>query len=57
MLLTLFVIYSLFAMFINYYIYVESQGLGLLTGLENIALSYDTIFSYRSIEFNYVQYE
>lgn len=29
----------------------------MLTGLGSIALSYDTIFSYRSIEFSYIQYE
>ena len=57
MLLALFVVYSLFAMFTNYYVYSEAMGLNLLTGLGNIASSYDTIFSYRSIELNYIQYE
>lgn len=44
-------------MFINYYIYVESQNLSVFTGFSAILGLYDTIFSYKSIELNFIRFE
>lgn len=55
MLLILFAIYSMFGIFTNYYIFVQSLNLSLILGLSQISTNYPSIFSYKSIQTNFIQ--
>ncbi len=54
LLLLLVLIYAGFASFINYYVSISSYGLSITKGFEIIVSNYDTVFSYKSVETNYI---